>query len=103
MLRDDLLSPPPPTPGTPAQPGLAAAATGPSFRIHDAAVGIAVLAAVALMVMLLRAETVAVRRSTVRAAGEPAGGRFQAPRWAGLTLVVVACVVLLPRLWGLLT
>ena len=55
------------------------------------------------MVLLLRAETVAVRRSTVGRTGEPVDGWLRSPRWVGLTLVVVACVVLLPRLWGLLT
>lgn len=102
MLRDDLLSPAPPAAAA-SDPGQAAAASGSSFRLRDVAVGLAVLATIALMVMMLRAETVAAGRSTVRAAGEPSGGRFQAPRWVALTLVVVACGVLLPRLWGLLT
>jgi hypothetical protein len=106
MLRDDVLSPLPPAKSPPpvASPsGQAAAQPGHSFRVRDLIVGLAVLATVALMVMLLRAETVAARRSTVRAAGEPSGGRLRAPSWVGLTLVVVSCGVLLPRLWGLLT
>ncbi|QWZ09566.1 hypothetical protein KRR39_07380 [Nocardioides panacis] len=106
MLRDDVLSPLPPAASPPpvaSRSGQAAAEPSRAFRVRDLIVGLAVLATVALMVMLLRAETVAARRSTVRAADEPAGGRLRATSWVGLTLVVVSCGVLLPRLWGLLT
>jgi hypothetical protein len=108
MLRDDVLGPPAPAPTTSskassAAPGRAAAQSGSSFGVRDVLVWLAVLSTLALVVMLLRAETVAAGSSTVRRAGEPAGGRFHAPRWAGLSLGVLACAVLLPRLWGLLT
>ena len=102
MLRDELLSPSSSSPSA-SRAGPPAAPTGYSFQARDLVVGLGVLATLALMVLLLRAETVAVRRSTVRRTGEPVGGWLRSPRWVGLTLAVVACVVLLPRLWGLLT
>jgi hypothetical protein len=109
MLRDDVLGPPAAAPAPSsnapsAASGPAAAPTGSSFQARDVLVWLGVLATVALVVMLLRAETVAAGRSTVRRAEEePAAGRFHAPHWTGLSLAVLACVVLLPRLWGLLT
>ncbi len=93
MLRDDAAQPRARIPGprrpSASRPGQAAAPTGYSFRARDLAVGLAVLATIALMVILLRAETVAVRRSTVRrrrrtvgrAAAAAALGRADPRRW----------------------
>ena len=78
MLRDDVLGPPAPAPTTSskassAAPGRAAAQSGSSFGLRDVLVWLAVLSTLALVVMLLRAETAAAGSSTVRRAGEPAG------------------------------
>ena len=105
MLRDELLSPSPasqsPRPSA-SRPGLAAAPSGYSFRRRDLAVGLGVLATLALMVICSGPRPSRSGRSTVR----PPANRWTAgcgPALGRADPRVVACGVLLPRLWGLLT
>lgn len=110
MLRDDVLSPAParapsvePTLED-ARPATAAAPSDrPLVRVRDLVVSVGVLALLGLLLALLQAETAAARSDSVPRRGEALVHRLRPPRWVDVTLAVVACGVLLPRLWGLLT